>query len=30
MGGGGQRYRFGNIDIVPLGEGLAEMGERLT
>ena len=28
--GGRQRYRFGNIDVVPLGEGLGEMGERLA
>jgi len=28
--GGRQRYRFGNIDVIPLGEGLGEMGERLA
>ena len=27
--GGHQRYRFGEIDVVPLGEGLTELGERL-
>jgi len=27
--GGHQHYRFGEIDVVPLGEGLAELGNRL-
>ena len=27
--GGHQRYRFGKIDVVPLGAGLKELGERL-
>ena len=27
--GGHQHYRFGKIDVVPLGEGLAELGNRL-
>ena len=27
--GGHQRYRFRNIDVVPLGAGLKELGERL-
>jgi hypothetical protein len=27
--GGHQRYRFRDIDVVPLGAGLKELGERL-
>lgn len=29
MYGGSKRYRFGSIDVVPLGESLTELGERL-
>lgn len=28
--GGRQRYRFGNIDVIPVGVGLNELGERLA
>lgn len=28
--GGRQRYRFGRIDVLPLGEGLASLAERLS
>jgi hypothetical protein len=28
--GGHQRYRFGQIDVVPLGVGLTELGVRLA